>query len=109
MIASHFNTSATALRKAFELARQGQLQTAEAICGEILRSQTDHSEALLLRGLIEVQTGRTAEAAVSIHRSIQKNPTRAVAHALLGDALLSLSRPDEALDSYQNALRLDRN
>jgi predicted O-linked N-acetylglucosamine transferase (SPINDLY family) len=107
MIASHSNASATALRKAFELARQGKLGDAEAICREILRHQTDHSEALLLRGVIEVQSGRTAQAAESIRRCIRKDPTRAAAHALLGDALSSLSRPLEALESYQTALRLD--
>ena len=107
MIASHSNASATALRKAFELARQGKLGDAEAICRKILRHQSDHSEALLLRGVVEVQTGRTAEAAESIRRCIRKDPTRAAAHALLGDALSSLSRPLEALESYQTALRLD--
>jgi protein O-GlcNAc transferase len=99
--------SAAAIRKAFELAGQGHLQHAEDICGEILRHQTEHAEAWLLRGVIQVQTGRTAAAVASIRRSIRANPARAAAHALLGDALLSLSRPDEALESYQSALRLD--
>jgi tetratricopeptide (TPR) repeat protein len=62
---------------------------------------------LLLRGVIEVQSGRTAKAAESIRRCIRKDPTRAAAHALLGDALSGLSRPLEALESYQTALRLD--
>jgi len=106
MIASHKNAAA-AIRAAFDLARQGQLQRAEDICGEILRHQVNHAEAWLLRGVIEVQTGRTAEADVSIRRSIQADPTRAAAHSLLGDALLSLGRPDEALESYQTALGLD--
>jgi protein O-GlcNAc transferase len=106
MIASQMHAAA-AIRNAFELARQGQLQHAEEICGEILRHQADHAEAWLLRGVIEVQTGRTADAAASIRRSIQSNPARAAAHSLLGDALLNLSRPDAALESYETALRLD--
>jgi predicted O-linked N-acetylglucosamine transferase (SPINDLY family) len=99
--------AAAAIHEAFDLARQGRLQRAEEICGDILRQQVNHAEAWLLRGVIEVQTGRTAEAAVSIHRSIQSDPTRAAAHSLLGDALLNLNRPDEAVASYQAALRLD--
>lgn len=106
MIASR-TKAAAAIREAFDLARQGQLQRAEAICGDILRHQVNHAEAWLLRGVIEAQTGRTAEAAVSIRRSIQSDPSRAAAHSLLGDALLSLSRPEEALESYHVALRLD--
>ena len=71
MIASRSNASATALRKAFELARQGKLGDTEAICREILRHQADHSEALFLRAVIEAQSGRTAEAAESIRRTPQ--------------------------------------
>ena len=106
MTASHPD-SAAALRHAFDLARHGQLHRAQDICGEILRQQVNHAEAWLLQGVIEVQTGRAAEAAASIQRSIQCDPTRAAAHSLLGDALLSLYRPAEALESYQVALRLD--
>jgi Flp pilus assembly protein TadD len=55
--------AAAAIRSAFDFARRGQLERAEEICGEVLRHHADHSEALFLRGVIEVQTGRTADAA----------------------------------------------
>jgi protein O-GlcNAc transferase len=101
------HTPTGAIRTAFELARQGQLQDAETLCLDVLRQQGDHAEALLLRAIIEVQTGRTAEGVVSIRRSLQKDATRAAARALLGDALLSLNQPREAIESYDAALFLD--
>jgi protein O-GlcNAc transferase len=96
-----------ALRTAFEMARQGQLQHAEALCSEVLQKEADHAEALLLRGIIEVQTGRNEEALESVRRSIQCDASRAAAHALLGDTLLNLRRPPEALESYDTALLLN--
>lgn len=96
-----------ALRTAFEMARQGQLQHAEALCSEVLQKEADHAEALLLRGIIEVQTGRNQEALESVRRSIQRDAGRAAAHALLGDTLLNLRRPSEALESYDTALLLN--
>jgi protein O-GlcNAc transferase len=101
-------TPAVPIREAFELARRGQLQRAEALCNEILAEQSEHPEALLLRAVIEVQTGRPAEGAATIRRSIHGDPSRAAAHALLADALSSLNRPQEALESYDAALRLDQ-
>ena len=99
--------AAAAIRSAFDFARRGQLQRAEEICGEVLRRHADYPEALFLRGVIEVQTGRTADAAASLHRYVKKDPARAAAHALLGDAQLTLGRTHEAVESYDAALRLD--
>jgi predicted O-linked N-acetylglucosamine transferase (SPINDLY family) len=99
-------TSASAIQAAFDLARQGELQSAESLCIDILRQDIDHPEVLLLRAAIETRTGRTAEAAVTARRSIERDANRPAAHALLGDALLALDRPLEALESYDAALRL---
>ncbi len=101
--------TAARIREAFALARDGAWQRAEAMCHEILAGHFDQPEALLLRAVIEVQTGRVTDGAASVRRSLQGNPSRPAAHALLGDALSRLNRPEEALDSYEAALRFDRN
>jgi len=95
-----------AVRTAYEWARQGQLDRAEALCTEVLDECTDHAGAQLLRAIIEMQTGRPAAAAVSARRAITADP-RPATYALLGDALLALDQPQEALDSYDAALRGD--
>jgi predicted O-linked N-acetylglucosamine transferase (SPINDLY family) len=103
---STYDAPAASLRAAYALARQGEFARAERLCDEILELRGDLPEALLLRGAIEVQTGRTAQGAASVGRAIEGDPSRPAAHALLGDALLTLSRPREALECYAAALRL---
>ena len=93
--------------EASRLAGQGRLDLAESICREILQRQPTHSAALLLRGAIELQTGRTAQGAESIFSSIQSNPSQPGAYTLLGEALLDLNRPYEALRTYEIALEMD--
>ena len=100
--------AAEIIRQAFTLARNGEFARAEALCGEILIERPEQADALLLRAVIEVQTGRAADGAASIRRFIRTDPSRAAAHALLGDALSALDEPMPALESYDAALRLDR-
>src|SRR5271169_3279948 len=96
-----------AVQAAFALARSGQLGQAEVLCRSVLDQEPDQADALLLRAVIEVKTGRTSQGVESIRRSIQQYPLRAAAHALLADALLTLEQPRGALESYDTALRLD--
>jgi protein O-GlcNAc transferase len=98
---------AGAFLDASRLAGHGRLDQAESICREILQRQPAHSAALLLRGAIELQTGRTAQGAASIFGSIQCNPSQPGAYTLLGEALLDLNRPQEALRNYEAALEMD--
>ena len=79
------------------------------MCRSVLDQQPDQADALLLRAVIEVKTGRTAQGVESVRRSIQHYPSRPAAHALLADALLTLEQPRRALESYDTALRLDSN
>jgi protein O-GlcNAc transferase len=95
-----------AYQEALNLTRRGQLRPAETICVEILRVHADHPDTLLLLGVIELQSGRAAQAAASFAGSLQSNPSQPIAHALLGDALMDLNRPPEALDSYERGLGL---
>jgi protein O-GlcNAc transferase len=101
------NAHGQAVQAAFALARSGQLGQAEILCRSVLDQQPDQADALLLRAVIEVKTGRTAQGVESIRRSIQQYPSRPAAHALLADALLTLKQPEAALESYEAALRLD--
>ena len=101
------NESTVTMRQAYELARQGQLQRAGLLCGEILQQYTEHAEAWLLRAVIAIQAGDAADAATAARRSLRADPTRAAVRALLGDALSMLGQPQQALESYQAALLQD--
>jgi protein O-GlcNAc transferase len=101
------NDPAAALRQASDWARSGQLQRASALCAEVLRRHTDHAEAWLLHAAIAMQAGDVAVAAASALRSIEANPARSAAHVLRGEALLVSKRPQDALESFEAALRRD--
>jgi len=106
-VAARSQTAEERIGEAFALARNGELLHAEARCHAILESHPSHPNALLLRAVIELQTGRAGAAIASLGRLIAADDTRPAAHALLGDALLALERPVEALESYETALRRD--
>ena len=105
-MSSTVQSVANAYQQALNLTRQGQLPPAETICRDILRVHAGHPDALLLLGVIELQSGRAAQAAASFAGSLQINPSQPIAQALLGDALMDLNRPQEALDGYECGLRL---
>jgi predicted O-linked N-acetylglucosamine transferase (SPINDLY family) len=95
------------LQAAYAAAREGRFDAAEALCARILAQDPEHAGALLLRGMIETESGRSAEGARSLQRSIARDPERPIAHVLLGDALMNLGNPRAALMAYETALRLD--
>ncbi len=97
---------AAAFLSASTLARQGEFDRAERLCEDILRVQFDHGRTLLLRGVIELQTGREERAVASFQASLRTQPPQPAAQALLGDALLQLKQPQAALSAYEAALSL---
>jgi protein O-GlcNAc transferase len=96
-----------AIQAAFALARRGDFGEAEVLCRNILTREPEQADALLLRAVIEVNTGRTAQGIESVRRAIGQSPARPAAHALLADALLELGQPQAALESYEAALNLN--
>ena len=97
----------TAFRDASRWAREGLLEQAESKCEEILRTQSNHAGALLLRGAIALETRRSDRAVASIREAIEQSPRQPLAYLLLGDAQLDLHCPGEALTSYDAALSLN--
>ncbi len=95
------------MRQAYELARQGKVQRAALLCGEVLQQDAGHPDAWLLRAVIAIRAGNAVEAASAARRSLQSDPTRATAYALLGDALLMSRQPQKSLESYRAALLRD--
>ena len=94
------------LNQGMALHRQGKLADAERCYGEVLQRQPDHFDALHLLGVIACQTRRTERGVELIKRAIGLNPKVAAAHSNLGNALMDLKRPAEALASYDRAIAL---
>lgn len=93
------------VQRAYALARSGDLAGAGTLCEEVLRTDGSRPEALLLRAVIAVRTGRPADALEPARRALVAHPARASIHALLGDALYDLKRFNEALTHYGAAIR----
>ena len=94
------------LNQGAALHRQGKLADAERCYAEVLQRQPNHFDALHLLEVIAHQTRRTERAVELIKRAIGLNPKVAVAHSNLGNALMDLKRPAEALASYDKAIAL---
>lgn len=97
---------ANPLGDAVALLRQGRLAEAEQRCIVLLRSRPQDTDALHLRGIVCLQTGRPGEAAEFLALSVARRPD-AAAHGNLGSALAALGRHEEALAAFDRARALN--
>ncbi|MGZ5274709.1 MAG: tetratricopeptide repeat protein [Caldimonas sp.] len=93
-------------RQALALHRQGELDAAEALYREILAAMPRSFHALHMLGVLRGQREDWAEAERLIAAAVRVDPKVAAAHANRGNALRLLRRRDDAMASYDLALRL---
>jgi tetratricopeptide (TPR) repeat protein len=91
------------------LHQNAQLARAQAIYEQILKLQPRHFDALLLLGVIAIQTGNPSQAVELIGKAIEINPNKAVAYSNRGNALRDLKQLHAALESYDRAIALQPN
>ncbi len=92
------------LKHAVDCHRQGRLAQAEAAYRELLGLDPHHPDALHLLGVALAQSGRAAEAADHMQRSLAARPAQAVVEANLASALSVLGRYDEALAACERSI-----
>ena len=88
------------------LHQQGRLAQAQESYQQALQLQPEHFDALNLLGVIAAQTGNFSRAVELIDKAIKINPDSEAAHCNRGNVLKELKRWDEALESYEQAIRL---
>jgi predicted O-linked N-acetylglucosamine transferase (SPINDLY family) len=88
------------------LHRQGALEAAETIYADVLGRDPNHFDALHLRGVVALQSRRTAEGIALIRQAIALNARVAEAHCNLGNGLRELGHYAEALASFEQAIAL---
>ena len=98
--------AAEAFTHAVTLHRRGEHGEAARTCELLLRADPRHSGALHLRGLIALEGGQLVDGIELIRCSLGIDPQQPHAHSNIGNALLKLQRPEEALASFESALRL---
>ena len=73
---------------------------------EVLKSRPKDDDALTLRGEIQIAQGKSNEAVQTLQSVVSSEPTHAVAHYQLGNALSQRSEVDRAGKEWQEAARL---
>jgi len=95
-----------AFQQAVALHQQGRPFQADALCSEVLRADPKHYGAWHLRALLALEAGDTGQGIQWLERSLKINNRQFAGHSNLGNALLSVGKPREALASLDQALRL---
>jgi predicted TPR repeat methyltransferase len=97
-----------ALQIAVRLHRDGRLEAAAQIYGQLLQLQPDHPDVLHLLGVLCHQAGKSREAVELIRRGIAlMRPPVAGAYNNLGNVLKEMGELSEAEAAYQRAIELD--
>ena len=93
-----------ALAIAVEHHQAGELERAEEIYRQVLRSDPNCADALHLLGVLAHQTDNDEVAVDCIRQAIALDPSKAAFHSNLGVAYRALEQLDEAAASYRRAL-----
>ena len=93
-------------RESLAAHQAGRLDVAEGGYRAILKRMPKSFHALHMLGVLHGQRDDWAEAERLIAHAVAIDPSVAAAHANLGNARRLLGRDDEALASYERALRL---
>jgi protein O-GlcNAc transferase len=86
--------------------QRGDLAQAEAVCEGLLREQPAFADAWHLRGLLAFQNAQFERGIECIQKSLALNQRQPAALGNIGSALLMLRRPAEALERFDEALRM---
>jgi tetratricopeptide (TPR) repeat protein len=94
-------------QKALALHQRGDLARAQALYKDVLMRDGRHFDSLHLLGLTYVQKGQPETGVDYIARALGVRSDFPEAHYNMGNALLSLQRPGEALENFDRAIRLN--
>ena len=96
------------IQRAIKLQSQSKLKQAQTIYESILKVDPRNVDALNFLGTIYLQMKNLPEAEKWMRKAILEDPFSASANNNLGNILREMKRYDDAITSYQTAIRLDR-
>jgi tetratricopeptide (TPR) repeat protein len=94
------------LQEGLKFHQSGRLQEAKACYQRILAVDSKHFDALQLSAVLEIQMRRYESALGLFDQAILLNPRNAIVINNRGNALKKIKRLDEALASYDEAIRI---
>jgi len=86
--------------------QKGELARADGICQDLLQEFPGFADGWHLRGLLAFQRAQYELGIEFLQRSLTLNPLQPAAVGNIGSALLMLKRPAEALERFDEVLRL---
>ncbi|HHZ64535.1 MAG TPA: tetratricopeptide repeat protein, partial [Flavobacteriales bacterium] len=95
------------LQQAISFYQSSQLQQAEQICQQILRDNSQYTEALHLLGIIAHKIGDYRIATSLITQAIDIDSNQSSFYYDLGNALREQGRLEESIDAYQEAIKIN--
>ena len=96
--------AANRLQQAKILHREGRLEEAQQLYGEVLAQAPDDADALHYLGILKGQAGDLEAAAALLARAAEMDPANGAIHYNLGNALRQRGRLDEALRRVPRAI-----
>ncbi|MBA2652699.1 MAG: tetratricopeptide repeat protein [Tatlockia sp.] len=93
-------------KEAYELQRQGQLEEAIRLYGELLKIQPEHAQALNFVGIAYAQLGDLEKAVVFLRQAIHLEATNAHFHNNLANVYKNARQMNEAIKHYSEAIKL---
>jgi tetratricopeptide (TPR) repeat protein len=85
---------------------KGRAPEAERLVDDVLRTSASDSDALILRGEIQIQEGKTTEAVQSLQALVRNDPENALAHFHLGRAFHAQGNGELAESEWRQAVQL---
>jgi protein O-GlcNAc transferase len=104
--ATHRNP-AVRFEDAIASGQRGDTAHADAICVELLDATPSHADAWHLRGLLAFQCSQFERGIEFIRQSLTWNEQQPAAHTNIGNALLELKQPAQALAHFEQAVALN--
>ena len=89
--------------------QKNNLQVAEKLYKETLKTNPNHIETIFLLGSLSAQTNNFDKAKKFFKKVIQINPNHVTAHNNLGNTLKELGEQKKAIDCYQKAIQINPN
>lgn len=94
------------LSQAVQYLTNGNLDSAELILRQILKSEPENHDALRFLSVIASNENEHSLALGLINRAIASNPRNGVAYSNKGNILLALGNPLEAIEEHKKAIKL---
>ena len=100
-------TTAETFALALQHHEKNELQVAEQLYKQILKTEPDHVESMFRLGSLLIQAGNFDKAQQLLNKVVKIDPNHAKAHNNLGIAFQKMKKYQEAINCYEKAIQIN--